>query len=112
MLHIEKLLRSYCVGVEDPEVSGIEHHHMLCVRSELEKLRNQLNPSQRLDLTKADRLLIKQAKAFWAQLSAIVDVQSERQRLGESGVHWWWYLDVVSAMPLESEQTVLSSSTM
>lgn len=104
---IEKLLRSYCVGVEDPEVSGIEHHHTLCVRSELENMQDQLRPSQLLQLVQADRRLIKQAKAFWKQLSAIVDVEKERQRLGEGTNHWWWYLDVIAAMPSQSDEAAL-----
>lgn len=104
---IDKLLRSYFVGVEDPEVSGVEHHHTLCVRSELEKLQDQLDPPQRLQLAQADRLLIKHAKAFWKQLSAIVDVEKERQRLGESTNHWWWYLDVIAAMPSPSDEATL-----
>ncbi len=104
---IDKLLYSYCVGVEDPEISGIEHHHMLCIRSELEKMQDQLESSQHLQLANADRLLIKQAKAFWKQLSAIVDVEKERQRLGESTDHWWWYLDVIAAMPSQSDEATL-----
>jgi cellobiose phosphorylase len=104
---IDKLLYSYCVGVEDPEISGVEHHHMLCIRSELEKMQDQLESSQHLQLAKADRLLIKQAKAFWKQLSAIVDVEKERQRLGEIADHWWWYLDVIAAMPSQSDEATL-----
>lgn len=97
---IEHLLKSYEVGVEDPEISGMEHLDMLLTRSKLARMSNQLTPTQQDRLTAADRELTRQAKQFTEAIARIADLQSWRNDEDAPPSHWWWYLDVLVEAPV------------
>lgn len=96
---IEQLLTAYEVGVEDPEISGMEHLDMLLTRSALAEAADSLSEAQRERLKQADVQLAQQAAAFYGAISRIADLQSWREQEKAPASHWWWYLDVLMAVP-------------
>ena len=97
---IEQLLVAYEVGVEDPEISGMEHLDMLLTRSELAKMNDQLSSRQSARLLKADGQLAQQAEAFYRAITRVADLQSWREQEQAPTEQWWWYLDVLVAAPV------------
>lgn len=96
---IEELLVAYEVGVEDPEISGMEHLDMLLTRSELAKLKEQLSSDQSARLLQADGQLAQHAEAFYRAITRVADLQSWREQEHAPTDQWWWYLDVLVAVP-------------
>lgn len=97
---IEQLMTAYEAGVEDPEISGMEHLDMLLTRSQLARLADQLTPLQKARLTKADQKLTRQASQFYHAIARIADLKSWRDQENAPASHWWWYLDVLAEAPL------------
>lgn len=97
---IEELLVAYEVGVEDPEISGMEHLDMLLTRSELAKMTTRLNRGQSTRLQQADAQLAQHADAFYRAISQVADLQSWREQEHAPTDQWWWYLDVLVAAPV------------
>ena len=97
---MSKYLQRYLVAVEYPDVSGFEHLDMLLLRDKLAQASSQLTPDQQAKLTIADQRLLSQVAAFYAALSQIADLASERQQRQPPPEHWWWYLDVLAQPPL------------
>lgn len=96
---MNKLLRQYTVDVEFPNVSGAEHLEMLHVRDQLFEMESSLSPAEKELLAKADRRLIEQAVAFYAELAQFVNLEQRRQSEQISVGRWWWYLDVLAQLP-------------
>lgn len=97
---IEQLLKAYEVGVEDPEISGMEHLDMLLTCSELAKVADRLTHAQKVRLTRADQELTRQAEQFYAAISRIANLKSWREDEDAPPSHWWWYLDVLVEAPV------------
>lgn len=98
---IDHLLEAYEIGVEDPEISGMEHLDMLLTRSKLAKVVDDLTPSQKARLTRADQELTRQAEQFYAAISRIANLKSWRDDEDAPPSHWWWYLDVLVEAPVQ-----------
>jgi hypothetical protein len=96
---MNEYLKNYLIAVEHPGPSGFEHLEMLLVRDKLAEQETALTPNQKAQLIAADRRLLAQADAFYAELSRITDLEIERQRRQPPSHHWWWYLDVLVKLP-------------
>ena len=99
-MNFEQLLADYEVDVECPEVSGMEHLHMLMRRSELAKGEPHLTGPQHHRLIRADGLLVLHAKQFYEAVQQIADLVLWRQNQHVEASQWWWYLDVISQLPV------------
>lgn len=98
---LEQLVVAYEVGVEDPEVGGMEHLDMLLTRSQLARLVEQLSPLQKARLAKADQTLTRQADKFYKSIARIADLKHWREQENAPASHWWWYLDVLAEVQLQ-----------
>lgn len=99
------LLKQYLVDVEFPEVSGAELLEMLQVRDRLAEIEPALDPDEREALHAADSRLLAQASAVSRELSRFIDLQAHRQRHEVPPSRWWWFLDVVSELPIGAANT-------
>lgn len=97
---IEQLVTAYEVGVQDPEVSGMEHLDMLLTRSQLARMVDQLTTLQKVRLAKADQTLTRQADKFYRSIARVADLKSWRDQENAPPSHWWWYLDVLAEVPM------------
>ncbi len=95
----EELLTSYQINVQYPEVSGFEHLETLQIRDQLALIETKLTDEEKQKLSFADRLLIKNAKLFYDELSNLIDLQEKRESAQISPLSWWWYLDVLGNLP-------------
>ncbi|MFB2837188.1 hypothetical protein [Floridanema evergladense] len=89
------LLKSYCVSVEFPDVSGAEHLEILQIRDRLAEIESQLTDEEKALLTKADRQLVENAKDFYQELSHFVNLIERRKAEIIPPQRWWWYLDTI-----------------
>lgn len=97
---MNRLVRQYRVSVDFPDVSGAEHLEMLQIRDQLMELQPSLSAEEQEALAEADRLLMRQSAKFHAEVSRFVNLEQERRRRDIPASRWWWYLDVVSNLPL------------
>lgn len=98
---LNDLLTAYEVDVRFPDVSGMEHLHMLLTRSKLAAAEHEhaFTIEQRARLAEADRILASQAGRFYEAIRRIADIESWRRQEGALPEHWWWYLDVLAQAP-------------
>lgn len=99
---MNQLLEHYLVDVEFPDVSGIEHIQMLQIRDELATVEDTFSPDERRKLAAADKRLLEQAAAFYAELSRFLDLAQDRQTYSIPPERWWWYLDVLAQLPVDA----------
>ena len=99
-MHLEKLITDYEVEVEFLDVSGMEQLQMLMRRSEIAKNGLHLTGEQHQRLFNADKLLYQQAQQFYDAIQRVADLSSWRHNQNVSVAHWWWYLDVISQIPV------------
>jgi len=90
------------VDVQHPDVSGAEQLQMLSTRDQIAALESSLTSEERTYLNEADRHLIERTAAFYAELPRFVDLPEHRLEHGIDPARWWWYLDVIRQLPLES----------
>ena len=100
-MNLEKLIADYEVEVEFPDVSGMEHLQMLMRRSEIAKGDRHLTGEQHQRLLHADKLLYQQAQQFYEAIQDVADLSSWRHNQNVGVAHWWWYLDVISQIPVD-----------
>lgn len=102
---LNELITAYEVDVRFPDVSGMEHLDMLLNRSALAEVErgNALTIEQRARIADADRILATQAVRFYQAIERIADLQTWRQQEHAPPEHWWWYLDVVSQLPVPAK---------
>jgi hypothetical protein len=98
-----ELITAYETDVQFPDVSGMEHLDMLMTRSEIAQNDLHLSDEERERVLKADRLLLKRAKQFYASIQTIADLAIWRRDENIPVTQWWWYLDVIVQLPARSE---------
>lgn len=98
---IEQLLSAYEVGVTDPEISGLEHLDMSLTRSALANVADQMSSVQKTRLSRADTQLAQHAVAFHRAIARVANLKSWREQENAPSEHWWWYLDVLVAAPVQ-----------
>ena len=96
-------LERYCLEVKDLGASGPEHLQMLHRRDELAESETTLSPQEQASLAEADRLLLQHATALVVELSLCIDLAKQRREQNIPPSRWWWYLDVISHLPLEAK---------
>jgi hypothetical protein len=97
---MNRLLVHYCVDVQHPEVSGAEYLEMLQIRDRLAELEPMLTSDEQEALAETDRVLVERAAAFYQELIRFLDLATYRREHSILPTRWWWYLDVVSHLPL------------
>jgi hypothetical protein len=102
---MNRLLAHYRVDVQHPEVSGAEHLEMLQIRDRLAELAPTLTPEEQTTLAEADQVLMEHATAFYHALLRFLDLAEYRRERDIPPVRWWWYLDVVSHLPMLKHET-------
>jgi hypothetical protein len=106
---MNSLLTAYATDVNSPEVSGAEHLELLAVRDRIAEIEASLSMDETHTLEAADQHLLSQARLFYAELRRFVDLAGERARRNIPPSRWWWYLDVVSELPIEAGRPVVVS---
>jgi hypothetical protein len=101
---MNRLLAHYCVDVQHPEVSGAEHLEMLQIRDRLVELEPALTSEEQEALAEADRVLVERAAAFYQELLRFLELAAYRREHNIPPTSWWWYLDVVSYLPLLKDE--------
>ena len=101
---MNRLLMHYCVDVQHPEVSGAEHLEMLQIRDRLAEFEPTLTSEEQEALAEADRILVERATAFYQEILRFLDLAAYRREHGILPTRWWWYLDVVSYLPLIKDE--------
>lgn len=101
---MNRLLVHYCVDVQHPEVSGAEHLEMLQIRDRLAELESTLTSEEQETLAEADRVLVERSAAFYQELLRFLDLAAYRREHSIPPTRWWWYLDVVSHLPLFKDE--------
>ena len=98
----EDLIVAYETDVDFPNVSGMEHLDMLMNRSEIARGENHLTDEQRVRLDLADQKLLQKAHQFYHAICSIADLTAWRRTCKIPAEEWWWYLDVIVQLPIES----------
>jgi hypothetical protein len=78
-LDLDKLLNTYIISINHPEVSGVEHFNLLQVRDLLYENKGLLTLEQQVSLKKADRELLNQAHLFYEELNKFLKVDEWRR---------------------------------
>lgn len=99
----KELISIYETDVQFPDVSGMEHLDMLMTRSEIAQNASHLSDAERRRVQKADALLLRQAEQFYESIRSVADLSSWRRDESVRATHWWWYLDVITQLPVRSE---------
>jgi hypothetical protein len=99
-MNYEELISAYETDVQFPDVSGMEHLEMLMTRSEIARHEARLSHVERQRVQRADHQLLRHAKQFYASIQAVADLDSWRRNENAPVTHWWWYLDVITQLPL------------
>jgi hypothetical protein len=108
-MHFNKIIRDYFDEIEEiangNELSPFETHFVFHTRSELHK--HSLTDKEKIELAKADLLLIQNVEKVYRHLSEIYDFEQSKQPLDE----WWWHLDKVISgeIRFESVKTIQKS---
>lgn len=97
---MNRLVEHYQIDVEFPGVSGAEMLEMLLIRDKLAEQEGLLTSKEREILAASDRRLLRQAGAFYAELSRFVDLAQRRQEKRIAPERWWWHLDVLAELPV------------
>ena len=100
---MNRLLVHYAVDVQHSEVSGVEHLEMLQIRDRLAELEPTLTSEEQEALAEADRVLIERVAAFYQELLRFLDLAAYRREHSIPPTRWW-YLDVVSHLPLFKDE--------
>jgi hypothetical protein len=95
----------YCVDVQHPEVSGVEHLEMLHIRDRLAEIESTFTSEEQEALTEADRALVERAPTFYKELLRFLDLATYRREHRIPPARWWWYMDVVSCLPPIKDKT-------
>lgn len=95
-------LGHYLVAVAHPDVSAFEHLEMLMIRDRLADQEFSLSKQEKASLADADQRLLTSAAAFYAELARITSLEEERWQRRPTPDRWWWYLDVLSALPISA----------
>jgi hypothetical protein len=101
------LLNYYCVSVEFPQTSGAEHLEMLQMRDRVAEIESLLTDEEKRLLANADRKLIANATQFYQELSRFINLAERRQNEKITPEYWWWYLDVLTFLPISLNQDSL-----
>jgi hypothetical protein len=107
---VKELLDAYLVDVCFGGVSGAEHMQMLQTRDRVAANEPSLSPDERALLYEADRRLVENAAAFHAELARFLDLKLYRDKNHIEPARWWWYLDVISQIPLENTPPLTRTS--
>lgn len=105
-MNLEQLLADYEVDVDCPEVSGMEHLHTLMRRSAIATYEPHLTAAQRQRLNGADELLVRHARQFYQAIRDMADLAAWRLNQSVDAAQWWWYLDIISQLPVVSDTSV------
>jgi hypothetical protein len=108
-MNYEELVSAYETDVQFPDVSGMEHLAMLQTRSEIAQHEAQLSEEERRRVQQADHLLLQRAGQFYASIQRVADLASWRRNENVPVTHWWWYLDVITQLPLPLESSTASA---
>jgi hypothetical protein len=103
-------LEMYRLEVRDPEASGPEQIQMLRRRDELAKLGTSLTQGEQEALREADLLLLRHAEQFATEIARCTDLVRQREEQSIPPSRWWWYLDVISHLPLEVPESATATS--
>lgn len=79
------------------DVSGVELVMMLETRDRVASL--ELSPGDLEDLRAADLRLEQGARRICDSLQDFVDLEATRRIRRTPPENWWWYLDIVAALP-------------
>jgi hypothetical protein len=97
---MNNLLNIYNISLDYPEVSGAEQLELLMIRDQIAELETQLSEEERQILSAADQKLIKNAKIIEQELSQFINLANYRKQEDIPPQKWWWYLDVLSHLPI------------
>jgi len=109
MMNYDELVTAYETDVRFPEVSGMEHLDMLMTRSEIASIEPHLSAALRERVLQADRQLMSHARQFYDAIQSIADLASWRRSEFTPITHWWWYLDVLSHLPVSLDTKTLQA---
>ena len=90
-----KLLNTYCLSLDYPDVSGAEQLELLEIRDQISILESQLSMEERAFLFEADRKLLTNVSIIYKEVSRFVNLAEHRKNHNISPQKWWWYLDVL-----------------
>jgi hypothetical protein len=93
MERIESLLEKFALSVQYPDVSGFELLELLDMRSKIAGQEVNLTEEERKKLEEADRYFLRNIRRIYANIAQVTNLVEEREKLGVSPSHWWWYLE-------------------
>lgn len=109
-MNYDELITAYETDVRFPEVSGMEHLDMLMTRSEIASIEPHLSSTLRQRVLQADRQLMSRARQFCEAIQAIADLSSWRRSEFTPITHWWWYLDVLTHLPVSFDAVTMRTA--
>lgn len=86
---------NYGDDVNDIDYSAYEHLRMLHDRTQLEKVKQKLDMSEKILLTKFDLTLLQKAEEMAKHIANVYDF-SLSDKNGIPLEQWWWHLDTVA----------------
>lgn len=100
---MHQYVRTYDALTDSPDISPVEHLEMLRLRDEVADLadRGVLSLEETKILAEADRRLAAQARTFAQSIGELQDLASLRTHENIHAARWWWYLDVLSNVPVD-----------
>jgi len=92
---MNKLLNTYYLSLDYPNVSGAEQLELLEIRDRIAILESDLSVEEQKTLFEADRKLLTNAVIFHKEISRFINLAEYRKNNNTSPQKWWWYLDVL-----------------
>ena len=103
---MNNLLNLYHLSLDYPEVSGAEQLELLMIRDKIAKLETKLTTEEKKFLSEADQKLISNATIIYQEVSDFINLSDYRKEKEISPQKWWWYLDVLSYLPIDRASAV------
>jgi hypothetical protein len=105
-------LKAYQLEVRDPGASGPELLQMLHRRDKLADIEATLLQEDRDALRAADLVLLRYATEFSEGIARCTDLAEQRRARAIPPSRWWWYLDVISHLPIEPPPQTASNGAL
>jgi hypothetical protein len=99
-MNYAEFISAYETDAQFPDVSGMEHLELLMTHSEIARHEARSSQVERQRAQRADHQLLRHAKQFYASIQAVADLVNWRSNENTPVAHWWWYLDVITQLPL------------
>ncbi|MBF2057314.1 MAG: hypothetical protein IGQ45_08830 [Cyanobacterium sp. T60_A2020_053] len=106
---MNQVLNQYKISLEFLDVSGMEYLDLLSIRDELANL--TFTDEEQKMIAELDQILVKNSSLIYQELSRFIDLTKYRPKNQINPQQWWWYLDVLSYLPVNTKSFTIKQDT-